>query len=84
MYQLKDDEFISKKGYYCKFIRPDIKIHVILGRIKQKNDGRYEYWRFKDKNNFHKEWNEKIENKINQGVSITYEEAYEKLFEVLT
>ena len=81
MYKLKPDEFI-RDGYYCKRIRPDINIHVHLGRVKQKNDGRWEYWLFKDNHNFHKEWNDGIKGKKKQGVCSTESEAWDVLFNV--
>ena len=74
-YTLKEDEYFNR-GYFCKNIRPNVKIHERLGRIKKKNDGRYEWTKFKCQ--FHKDWN--IFDK-NQGVENTEEEALNKLFD---
>jgi hypothetical protein len=86
---MKYREWLSIRGYYCisivpetrmhiwKSIVPETRIHTCLGRIKKKNDGRYEWFRWSDKNNFHPLWNNKKRN--SQGVCITKKEAVAEL-----
>lgn len=74
---MKYKEWLSTRGYYLISITPESRINTSLGRIKKKNDGRYEWFRWSDNNNFHPLWNNKKRN--SQGVCITKEEAVAEL-----
>ena len=58
----------TETGCYQVPITEDTKIHETLGKIKRKNDGRWEWWRWSSQ--FHKNWKGSA-----QGVTLTKEGA---------
>ena len=65
------------KGEYRITINPNTKINIKLGRIRKKNDGRWNWYRWADRNGFHPKWNGGVVN--SQGVCSSVEEAIMEL-----
>ena len=75
------DTLFPSTGYYIISISPNTKIHVTLGRVRKKNDGRWEWFRWctGSISTFHPTWNNSIKN--SQGVVSSRNEAISKLLE---
>lgn len=72
-------EHINSSGNYCITITPTAKIHTTLGRIRKKNDGRWEWFRWSCKHGFFPNWNNGVRN--SQGAVSSREEAIIKVLE---
>lgn len=75
---MKCKEFFNNDGYYNIAVRPEAIFHTKLGRIRKKNDNRYEWFRWGE-NCWHSCWNNNIRN--SQGVAMSRNDAIIKILE---
>ena len=70
-------EWMYEDGEYAVGIYPDCKIRERMGRIRKKNNGRWDWFRWESRH--HKEWNKGKQ--ATQGVVETFYEAAKQLQE---